>query len=69
MSETVPRCRTCKHFQPEDRQPPFGSCGRWHRGYRVELSEVAANEVLVEDDEGWAMIMGPDFGCVLHEPV
>jgi hypothetical protein len=28
---------------------------------------MALNEVLVEDDEGWAMEMGREFGCVLHE--
>jgi hypothetical protein len=24
--------------------------------------------VLVENDEDWGMIVGPDFGCVLHAP-
>ena len=63
MSET---CGTCAHFVPEAKSPPFGSCVRWHQGYGVQLEDVACNEVLVENDEGWGMIMGPDFGCVLH---
>jgi hypothetical protein len=61
------RCETCKHFVLEVNRD-FGSCERWHKGYGVKWQEVGEDEVLVEDDEGWAMMMGPKFGCVLHEP-
>lgn len=69
------RCATCKHFQPQERASHsgstpiplgIGSCSRWHTGYGT--IELASNEVRVEDDEGWGMMMGPYFGCVLHEP-
>ena len=36
-------------------------------GYGVEDDEVSDNGAVVEDDEGWGIRTGPDFGCVLHE--
>lgn len=68
-------CSTCKHFKPEgyhymhqSRPSSRGCCMRWLTGYGDEYATMASNEVMVEDDEGWAMTMGQDFGCVLHEP-
>ncbi len=61
------RCETCTHFSSAARQAPYGSCGRWHRGYLTPVDTIGLDEVLVEDDEGWGMIVGPQFGCVLHE--
>lgn len=63
------RCKDCKHYRPAtDRYwAGLGWCDRWKQGYGVERYEVADNEVVVENDEGWGMYMGPDFGCVLHE--
>lgn len=29
------------------------------------MDELAPDEVLVENDEGWGMSVGPKFGCVL----
>lgn len=60
-------CKTFQFFNPEPESDGYGDCSRWHRGYTIPSVEVGRNEVLVEDDEGWAMTMGPDFGCVLHE--
>ena len=57
-------CKTCAHFVPES--DGYGSCSRWLRGYAVKLEDMTSNDVLVEDDEGWGMVVGPDFGCVLH---
>lgn len=62
------RCGDCKHFSSEDHPAPFGTCRRWAQGYGVALADLKLNEVLVESDEGWAAIMGPEFGCVLYEP-
>lgn len=59
-------CRDCRHFQP-DREGPRGACGRWKTGYDVLLANLAPNDCLVEDDEGWGMSVGPLFGCVLGE--
>ncbi len=63
------RCKTCKHFSPESNPywAGLGSCSRWHAGYHVKREEIADNEVLVENDEGWGAYVGPEFGCVLHE--
>jgi hypothetical protein len=62
-------CETCNHFQRDPNSARgFGGCGRWHQGYWTPEDKMADNEVLVESDEGWGMIMGPKFGCVLHEP-
>lgn len=67
-----PRCRTCKHWTQQTEAfdiatRRLGTCERWRRGYGVESADVADNEALVEDDEGWGNLTGPDFGCVLHE--
>ena len=59
-------CETCKHFAP-DEPFGFGSCERWNQGYGLKVNDMAENEVLVENDEGWGMVVGPKFGCVLHE--
>ena len=61
-------CKSCKYFEiNEDVPKGYGHCGRWHEGYYVAMEEVKPNEVLVEDDEGWGNVVGPDFGCVLFE--
>lgn len=61
-------CKDCTHFKVFTGWPhkaPFGSCARWHVTYRDV--ELAPNECQVESDEGWGMIIGPEFGCVLWE--
>lgn len=68
-------CADCKFFVPTVREGHsgstplpvgFGRCERWHTGYGA--IEMTPNEVRVEDDEGWGMRMGPEFGCVLFQP-
>lgn len=61
-------CATCKFFAPDKSRLPYGGCERWNEGYGYDTTAMPLNEVLVENDEGWAMLMGPDFGCVLWEP-
>lgn len=61
-------CKDCAHFSPDkDSARGFGQCRRWHASYSVTEPDMAINEVNVEIDEGWGMIMGPEFGCVLFE--
>lgn len=67
-------CKTCKHWghsrkYAEDNGKRLKSCRAplIEYGYGVEESDVADNGALVEDDEGWGMLTGPEFGCVLHE--
>ena len=66
MSKPMERCRDCKFWAKHDHDH-LGECSRWLRGYGIELDQVPANEVHVENDEGWGAEMGPDFGCVLWE--
>lgn len=62
------RCRFCRHFTPDDHSATGrGGCLRWARGYGVDAEDLQPDEVVVEDDEGWAASVGPDFGCVLWE--
>lgn len=61
-------CSNCKHFVPDSQRKPLGSCGRWNVGYGYDVAKMPYNEVLVENDEGWGMLMGPNFGCILFEP-
>ena len=61
-------CRNCRHFEAKIGELGFGSCNRWLTGYDVFICHMANNDVLVENDEGWGMVVGPDFGCVLGEP-
>lgn len=77
------RCGDCKHYRPNETNDNtgstpvpigLGSCHRWRGGdgmygYGWSPEEIASNEVVVETDEGWGAQMGPDFGCVLFEPL
>lgn len=62
-------CSTCKFYTPSTDAyvQPLGTCSRWHEGYGINPKRIALNEVIVENDEGWAAYMGPEFGCVLWE--
>lgn len=72
------RCKDCKHFfviktdagryGAAAIRHGFGDCDRWKYGYNLDLDNgVAANEVIVENDEHWGALVGPEFGCVLWE--
>ena len=64
---TASTCGTCEHYRQGSERGHLGECARWQRGYAWESAEIPVNEVVVEDDEGWGALMGPDFGCVLWE--
>ena len=36
-------------------------------GYGIDPDDVPPDGLLIEDDEGWAWFVGPDFGCVNFE--
>jgi hypothetical protein len=66
-------CDTCKHWKPGAGQrryglsgPALGDCGspKWLEGYSVPPEDFEPDSVLVEDDEGWAFMTGPKFGCI-----
>lgn len=66
-------CKNCKHFS---RTAQFeGKClnrnfkygyGQSFTDYDTEdnFYNVHPNQVLIEDDEGWGMYVGQDFGCI-----
>ena len=66
------RCKNCR-FHDESvgyddyGWPGSGECIRWLRGYHVAADTMFPNSVLIEDDEGWGNVTGPEFGCVLFE--
>ena len=64
------RCRTCKHrYQDVGHAIHLGGCSSpaWQHGYSIDEHDVKDDGILVENDEGWAALMGPDFGCVHWE--
>lgn len=79
-----PKCSLCKHYKPRELEGhgPHGECnsrkfvrGYGHIGFAPLTSEpwdygteVTADGVHVENDEGWAFHVGPDFGCIHFDP-
>ncbi len=58
-------CKTCKFYIPEDIYLYTCHCPKMKYGYGKQ--DVDSDGVLIEDDEGWGMIPGPDFGCIHHK--
>lgn len=58
------RCKLCVHYKPHHSYTQFMVCVSSHitKGY-VQM-KPSIDGVHVEDDEGWGMIVGPDYGCV-----
>ena len=65
-------CRNCKHWRLEHHNyfvgSGLGGCMSPDilQGYSClgSAAEVKSNQALVEDDEGWGMVTGPEFGCI-----
>ena len=45
------------------------ACPKFRFGYGIEQHNIAPDEVLIEDDEGWGIMTGEDFGCIHHEAI
>lgn len=60
------RCKTCIWYGE------MGKC-RWHACqcpkmiYGYGRAESDPDGLSVEDDEGWGMVPGPEFGCIHHK--
>lgn len=59
-------CETCAHWTTDEKTAPFGACAsqRFFLGYHWTLDEVPRDGALIESDEGWGWLTGPDFGCI-----
>jgi hypothetical protein len=64
-------CKTCKWWDKDNKEGivRLGQCEQPKAkiGYRYSEADIEDDGVWVENDEGWAWFMGPDFGCVNHE--
>lgn len=66
------RCKDCCHANHDPEQPLtlIGcSCPKMMYGYNIKYDGQVLDSdcVSIEDDEGWGMIPGPEFGCVHFE--
>ena len=71
-------CSRCKFWRQSVRDAahpyventgPLGLCDRWEKSCSgsFDKSAVPANGIVVEYDEEWGAMTGPEFGCVLFE--
>ncbi len=58
-----PRCETCCWYKVKY----WHQCDCPKMVYGYGYGEVDQDGLAVEDDEGWGMVPGPDFGCIHHE--
>jgi len=66
------RCKTCHWFKGSMKDDLEYSCDCPKMHYTYCSSAWAAknlrtDDVLIENDEGWGMVPGPDFGCIHHK--
>ena len=61
-------CDECKYWDDEEFFK-IRSCSseKWLKGYDVGEDEIEDDEVIVENDAGWAFETGPKFGCIHGE--
>lgn len=59
------RCLTCKWY--DSARWHVCECPKMFYGYRKTKGDDEPDAVKIEDDEGWGMIVGPEFGCVHHQ--
>ncbi len=62
-------CEDCKFWQRGSYggTQRLGACTnkeKLKRGYHINVEEILDDEAIIENDEGWAIMTGPKFGCV-----
>ncbi len=62
-------CKTCHWYKNETLPDSLLTCKcpKMFYGYRNRDGDQAEDGVLIENDEGWGMIPGPNFGCIHHK--
>ena len=64
------RCKDCEHAKhdPDCTPTVIGCiCPKMLYGYSAKYDEgvvLEPDEVQIENDEGWGMVPGPEFGCI-----
>ena len=77
MSFTSGFCENCKYWDNQYNEPAragttdppkgMGHCENpiFHEGYQeVDNEEIYRSGAIIEDDEGWAWFVAPNFGCI-----
>jgi hypothetical protein len=64
-----PRCETCRWWNEGEKKSlrKICSCPKMCYGYGWGKEDLEPDDVHIEDDEGWGMDPGPEFGCIHHE--
>lgn len=65
-------CKTCKYWKLTDEKDPYGidlkmgdcSNKKWGGSKNAPMDGVAIWDQIGE----WGFVVGPDFGCIHHEP-
>lgn len=59
------KCKNCKHWNKSSERP-LKECSspKLFMGYAIPDGDIPDDGILCEDDEGWGMVTGPNFGCV-----
>lgn len=60
------RCKTCNWYQNDALPDTMKTCKCPKMLYGYGARSAGADGVNIEDDEGWGMVPGPDFGCIHH---
>ena len=58
-------CKNCKHFNKEDHSC---KCNKFHYSCFLQLDEIEKDEIIVENDGGYGMTVGEEFGCIHYSP-
>ncbi len=58
-----------KGYEDSRGERRLGDCGcpKFITGYNYESKDIPEDGVWVENDEGWAFLTGPLFGCIHGE--
>lgn len=66
-------CKTCAHWgnnrgynEDADKRLKSCDCPKFFYGYH-SYNDTPDDGAFIEDDEGWGMMVGPEFGCVNWE--
>ena len=65
--ENFTKCQNCKFWKPSSLMNNTCTHPKMLKGY--QHNKPPEDGCVVEDDEDWAILTGPNFGCVNAEPI